>query len=145
MGSRLSRRLLSFHMLKGYSEDMILEHAKTVAKEIPIFGFYLQPAVGGILGYRFWKRFAEEIENLVAIKTAPFNRYHTIEVARAIADAGRENVALYTGNDDNIIIDLLTVFRFRDSSGRDVELEIVGGCWDTGSSGPGDPRRSSGL
>ncbi|MEZ0289791.1 MAG: dihydrodipicolinate synthase family protein [Sulfolobales archaeon] len=120
--------LLSLHMLKGFSEERILEHIRQVSREIPIFGFYLQPAVGGLqLGYKFWRRFAEEIENLVAIKIAPFNRYYTIEVVRAVIDAGREDVALYTGNDDNIINDLLTSFRFKRRDRETVETEIVGG------------------
>jgi len=120
--------LVSLHKLRGYSEDRILEHIKQVSKEIPIFGFYLQPAVGGIkLGYRFWRRFAEEVENLVAIKIAPFNRYYTIDVVRAIAEAGRDDVALYTGNDDNIIADLVTGFSFKGEDGRIRRLEIVGG------------------
>jgi len=120
--------LVSLHKLRGYPEERILEHIKAVSKEIPVFGFYLQPAVGGIkLGYRFWRRLAEEVENLVAIKIAPFNRYYTLEVVRAIAEAGRDDVALYTGNDDNIVADLLTTFTFRDERGNVHELEIVGG------------------
>jgi hypothetical protein len=87
-------------------------------------GFYLQPAVGGrVLPYAFWRRFAE-IENVVAIKIAPFNRYQTIDVIRAIAESGRDDIALYTGNDDNIVIDLLTPYRF---GGKLVERRIVGG------------------
>ena len=75
---------------------------------MPLFGFYLQPAVGGrVLSYEFWRQFAE-IENVWAIKVAPFNRYQTLDVVRALADAGRDDVALYTGNDDNIVNDLLT-------------------------------------
>ncbi len=77
---------------------------------IPIFGFYLQPAVGGrTLSYRFWREFAE-IPNVWAIKIAPFNRYQTIDVIRAVVEAGRDDIALYTGNDDNIVADLLTPF-----------------------------------
>ena len=121
--------LVSLHKLKNYSVNMIIEHLKRVSREIPVFGFYLQPAVGGLrLGYDFWRRFAEEIDNLVGIKIAPFNRYYTIEVVRAVADAGRiREIGLYTGNDDNIINDLLTVFRFRSSRGEVVETRIVGG------------------
>jgi dihydrodipicolinate synthase/N-acetylneuraminate lyase len=75
-------------------------------------GFYLQPAVGGrVLGYPFWRRLAE-LENLVAVKIAPFNRYQTLDVVRAMAESGRDDVALYTGNDDNIVLDLLTPFEF---------------------------------
>jgi dihydrodipicolinate synthase/N-acetylneuraminate lyase len=89
-------------------------------------GFYLQPAVGGrVLPLSFWRRFAQ-IDNAVAIKIAPFNRYHTLEVVRAVVEVGRDDLALYTGNDDNIIMDLLTPFRF-ETSGRIVERRIVGG------------------
>ncbi len=102
---------------------------KAVAREIPVFGFYLQPAVGGVrLSYGFWRRLIEEVENMVAIKVAPFNRYATIDVARAVADAGKVGeVALYTGNDDNIIIDLLTKFKFTDRRGGINEVKVVGG------------------
>ncbi|MEM1610240.1 MAG: hypothetical protein QXQ57_01170 [Sulfolobales archaeon] len=121
--------LVSLHKLRNYSIDRIIEHLKKVSREIPIFGFYLQPAVGGLaLGYDFWRRFSEEIDNLVGIKIAPFNRYYTIEVVRAIADSGRAGeIALYTGNDDNIINDLLTAFRFRNVRNELVETRIVGG------------------
>jgi len=97
-----------------------------VAEVIPLVGFYLQPAVGGrVLSYRFWRRFAE-IENVVAIKIAPFNRYQTLDVVRAIAEAERDDIALYTGNDDNIVLDLLTPYRFN-VGGKQVERRIVGG------------------
>ncbi|MCW5964709.1 MAG: dihydrodipicolinate synthase family protein, partial [Bryobacterales bacterium] len=101
--------LLSLAALPNASIDELLQHAQAVAEVIPVMGFYLQPAVGGrLLPYEFWRRFAE-IENVVAVKVAPFNRYQTLEVVRAIADSGRaEQVALYTGNDDNILLDLLT-------------------------------------
>ncbi|HYH13065.1 MAG TPA: hypothetical protein VD789_11975, partial [Thermomicrobiales bacterium] len=93
---------------------------------IPLVGFYLQPSVGGrVLPYGFWREFAE-IEGVVAVKIAPFNRYQTLDVVRAVAEAGRDNIALYTGNDDNIIADLLTTWRFR-VDGRTVEKRIVGG------------------
>jgi hypothetical protein len=89
-------------------------------------GFYLQPAVGGrVLPYGFWRRFVE-IENVLAIKIAPFNRYQTLDVIRAVAESGRDDVALYTGNDDNIVVDLLTPYRFA-TGGRVVERRIVGG------------------
>ncbi len=121
--------LLSLHKLKGYSDDKIIEFIREISKEIAIFGFYLQPAVGGIpLGYRFWRRLAEEIDNLVGIKIAPFNRYYTIEVVRAIIDSGRvDEIALYTGNDDNIINDLLTTYRLKNEKGEYIEANIVGG------------------
>ena len=100
--------------------------ARPSATCIPLVGFYLQPAVGGRpLPYAFWRRFAE-IRNVVAIKIAPFNRYQTIDVVRAVAEAGRDDIALYTGNDDNIVLDLLTPFRFA-VDGRAVERRIVGG------------------
>ncbi len=101
----------------------LLEHARAVAQVMPVFGFYLQPAVGGrVLPYEFWRRFAE-IENVVAIKIAPFNRYQTMDVVRAIAESGRAGeIALYTGNDDNIINDLVTEYEF---SG--VRMRFVGG------------------
>ncbi len=114
--------LLSLGALRGATEDHLLDHARAVAAVIPIVGFYLQPAVGGrVLPHSFWRRFAE-IENVVAIKIAPFNRYQTIDVVRAVMESGREDVALYTGNDDNIVADLATPFRFAGKKRR-----IVGG------------------
>ena len=105
------------------SIDELIEHCKAVAAVIPVIGFYLQPAVGGrVLPFDFWTRLAE-IPNVVAIKIAPFNRYQTLDVVRAIASTGRNSeIALYTGNDDNIIVDLLTKFEFGKTSVR-----IVGG------------------
>jgi dihydrodipicolinate synthase/N-acetylneuraminate lyase len=105
--------LLSLGALRNASVAELIAHARSVAAVIPLFGFYLQPAVGGrILPYEFWRQFVE-IENVVAIKTAPFNRYQTLDVVRAVAESGRAgDVALYTGNDDNIVADLLTPFRF---------------------------------
>ncbi|MCE9614964.1 MAG: dihydrodipicolinate synthase family protein [Lentisphaerae bacterium] len=118
--------LLSLAALAKASDRERLAHARAVARVIPIIGFYLQPAVGGaVLPYAFWRRFAE-IENLVAIKMAPFNRYQTFDVVRALAEAGRDDVALYTGNDDNIVIDLLTPYRIA-TNGRARERRIVGG------------------
>jgi hypothetical protein len=118
--------LLSLAALKNATEDQLLDHCRAVASIIPIVGFYLQPAVGGrILPYSFWRRFAE-IENVVAIKIAPFNRYQTLDVIRAIAEAGRDDIALYTGNDDNIVTDLVTPFRFKVGA-KFVERRIVGG------------------
>ena len=118
--------LLSLAALKDCSDDELIAHCRTVATIIPLFGFYLQPAVGGRrLSYHFWRRFAE-IDNVVAIKIAPFNRYQTLDVVRAIADSGREDIALYTGNDDNIVLDLLTPFTFR-ANGKSVQRRIVGG------------------
>jgi dihydrodipicolinate synthase/N-acetylneuraminate lyase len=118
--------LLSLGALPEASTDELFAHCRAVAEVIPLVGFYLQPAAGGrVLPFSFWRRFAE-IENVVAIKIAPFNRYQTLDVIRAIAEAGREDIALYTGNDDNIVIDLVTPFRFN-VGGRMVERRIVGG------------------
>jgi dihydrodipicolinate synthase/N-acetylneuraminate lyase len=105
--------LLSLADLKHESIPQLLDHARAVATVLPIIGFYLQPAVGGrVLTYEFWRQFVE-IENAVAIKIAPFNRYLTLDVVRALAQSGRaQEVALYTGNDDNILNDLLTKFDF---------------------------------
>jgi len=120
--------LVSLHHLKGADYDKIVEYVKSVAKEVPVFGFYLQPAVGGLkLGYRFWLKLFKTIENIVAVKVAPFNRYYTLDVVRALVDSERENeIALYTGNDDSIIIDLISVYRVR-RRGENVEIRIVGG------------------
>ena len=118
--------LLSLAAMKDDDEDAMITHCRCVADVIPLVGFYLQPAVDGrVLPYSFWRRFAQ-IENVVAIKMAPFNRYQTIDVVRAIAESGREDIALYTGNDDNIVVDLLTSYRFH-LDGKTVERRIVGG------------------
>ncbi len=127
--------LLSLGALKDAAEEALLDHCRAVAGEIPLFGFYLQPAVGGrTLSCHFWRRFAE-IPNALGIKIAPFNRYQTLDVVRAVAEASRANdIALYTGNDDSIVTDLLTEYAVRTSSGE-VRLRIVGGllghwaCW----------------
>ena len=104
--------LLSLAALKDDSDDELIAHCETVARQIPLLGFYLQPAAGGrILPLSFWRRFVE-IPDVVAIKIAPFNRYQTLDVIRAVAESGRSGeIALYTGNDDNIVVDLLTEFR----------------------------------
>jgi dihydrodipicolinate synthase/N-acetylneuraminate lyase len=119
--------LLSLAALKDADDDALIEHCKAVAQVIPIVGFYLQPSVGGrLLPPSFWRRFAE-IENVVAIKMAPFNRFQTIDVVRAVAEAGRAgDVALYTGNDDNIVADLLGEWTFS-VAGKPVTQRIVGG------------------
>ena len=115
--------LLSLAALRGAPTDVIIAHCRAVADVIPLIGFYLQPAVGGIpLDYDFWRAFAE-IPNVVAVKIAPFNRYQTIDVVRAVGEAGRADIALYTGNDDNIAADLVTPFPF----GRGAPRRIVGG------------------
>ncbi|MCL4693975.1 MAG: dihydrodipicolinate synthase family protein [Candidatus Hydrogenedentes bacterium] len=127
--------LLSLAALSAFTVPQMVDHCRRVAEEIPIMGFYLQPAVGGrVLPVRFWRSFAE-IENVVAIKMAPFNRYQTLDVVRAVAEVGRaSDIALYTGNDDNIVVDLLTTYRIAVGKKR-VSLRIVGGllghwaCW----------------
>lgn len=103
--------LLSLAALKGASEDELIGHCREIAAGIPLIGFYLQPAVGGIpLSPSFWKRFAE-IDNVVAIKAAPFDRYAMLDVIRGVVEAGAEDrVAIYTGNDDHILLDLLEPF-----------------------------------
>jgi dihydrodipicolinate synthase/N-acetylneuraminate lyase len=115
--------LLSLGALRDASVPQLIDHARAVAAVLPIVGFYLQPGVGGrLLPYCFWREFAE-IQNIVAIKIAPFNRYQTLDVVRAVVESGRAaDIALYTGNDDNIIVDLLTTFDF---GGR--QARIVGG------------------
>ena len=118
--------LLSLSAMTLASIPKLIEHARAVAEVIPLFGFYLQPAAGGrVLGYEFWRRFLE-IEDVVAIKMAPFNRYQTLDVVRAVAESGRTDIALYTGNDDNILMDLVTQYRFS-STASDEPLRIVGG------------------
>lgn len=119
--------LLSLAALKQADTEALIRHCRAVAEVMPLFGFYLQPAVGGrILPFDFWRRFAE-IENVIAIKMAPFNRYQTIDVVRGVVEAGRVGeVALYTGNDDHILLDLLTPFTFS-VDGKPVQARIVGG------------------
>lgn len=117
--------LLSLATLRHATDEELFTHCRCVAAVIPIVGFYLQPAVGGrVLSYDFWRRFVE-LDNVVAIKVAPFNRYQTIDVVRAVAAAGRQDeIALYTGNDDNIVPDLITEFSFAES---EAPARIVGG------------------
>jgi hypothetical protein len=127
--------LLSLTALRGTSVDELIDHARQVAKVIPIMGFYLQEAISQmVLGVEFWRKFVE-IAEVVAIKIAPFNRYQTLDVLEAVAHSGRvDEIALFTGNDDNIIFDLLTQYEFN-VDGRTVSLQIVGGllgqwaCW----------------
>ncbi len=117
--------LLSLGALRDAGDAALLEHCRAVGESIPLFGFYLQPAVGGrSLGYAFWRAFAE-LPSVVAIKIAPFSRYGTLDVVRAIADSGRRDIALYTGNDDHIVLDLLT--RFPRMGETNIEPRIVGG------------------
>ena len=125
--------LLSMSAMRQASLEELIRHTDAVAREMPVIGFYLQPAVGGMrLPVEFWRRFVA-IPNVVAIKIAPFNRYATIDVVRSVADAGRgDEIALYTGNDDNIVADLVTSFDVGQSPGRQ---RVVGGllgqwaCW----------------
>ena len=117
--------LLSLAALRHATDDELLAHCRQVAAVIPLVGFYLQPAVGGrVLPYSFWRRFVE-IDNVVAIKIAPFNRYQTLDVVRAVAEAGRgDQIALYTGNDDSIVTDLITDFVFAEGA---APVRFVGG------------------
>src|SRR5439155_14121481 len=118
--------LLSLAAMKDANDGHLVGHCRAVADILPVVGFYLQPSVGGrVLPYSFWRKFAE-IENVVAIKMAPFNRYQTIDVVRAVVESGREDIALYTGNDDNIVLDLLTPYRFKKGA-EFVQRRIVGG------------------
>lgn len=119
--------LLSLAAMKGASEDELIAHCRAVAAVMPVVGFYLQPAVGGIhLPASFWRRFAE-IDNVVAIKMAPFHRYRTLDVIRGvIAAQAEERVTLYTGNDDHIVMDLLAPFTFM-REGAPVTVRIRGG------------------
>lgn len=119
--------LVSLGGLNDYSEPALIKHVEAVSKLIPVFGFYLQPAVGGrLLSYEFWRDFVD-IPNVHAIKVAAFNRYQTLDVVRAVCNSGRRNeIALYTGNDDNIVADLLTPYQFPVNGGI-VEKRFVGG------------------
>lgn len=126
--------LLSLGAWPNDSLDALITHCRAVAEVIPLVGFYLQPAVGGrVLSYEFWRKFSE-IPQVVAIKMAPFNRYQTIDVIRAVIESGREDIALYTGNDDNIILDLLTPWRFGGVT-RHIAGGLLGqfGVWTQGA------------
>lgn len=119
--------LLSMGGLGQLTEEALLDRTRQVAAVMPVIGFYLQPSVGGrIFTYEFWRAFAD-IPNVVAIKMAPFNRYQTLDVARAVCHSVRKDeIALYTGNDDNIVADLFTTYRFT-IDGHSVEKQVVGG------------------
>ena len=119
--------LLSMGGLQDASEDELIARTKKVSEIIPVIGFYLQPAVGGkVLSYNFWKQLAN-IPNVHAIKIAPFNRYQTIDVIRAVCNSERnEEIAIYTGNDDNIVNDLLTTYKIRVGD-KKITKRIVGG------------------
>jgi hypothetical protein len=126
-GLGYSAGLLSLAALADAREDELVEHCETIAHELPLVGFYLQPAVGGCrLGASFWRRFAA-IENVVAIKVAPFDRYATLNVLRGVTESRAEHrVTLYTGNDDHILLDLVMPFVLR-RDGEDVTLRFRGG------------------
>ena len=119
--------MLSLGAMQGASIDELVEHCAAIAAEIPLVGFYLQPAVGGIrLPMQFWRRFAA-IDNVVAIKIAPFNRYATLDVVRGVVAAhAEERIALYTGNDDHIVLDLVVPFDVRRGD-ETVRIRIRGG------------------
>ncbi len=119
--------LVSLGGLNDYSDDQLITHLRLVSEIIPVFGFYLQPAVGGrLLSYDFWRRMAD-ISNVVGVKIAAFNRYQTLDAVRGICDSDRcDEIALYTGNDDNIVADLLTPYRFL-ANGKVIEKRFVGG------------------
>ncbi|UCE49663.1 MAG: hypothetical protein JSW47_05855 [Phycisphaerales bacterium] len=127
--------LLSLTALRGKPVAELIDHCREVAEVIPIMGFYLQEVISHmVLGAEFWQKFIA-IPNVHAVKIAPFNRYHTLDVLEAVAHSGRSRqIALYTGNDDNIILDLLTRHEFR-VGGKTVQVRIVGGllgqwaCW----------------
>ncbi|MGN7478327.1 dihydrodipicolinate synthase family protein [Solibacillus silvestris] len=119
--------LLSMGGLAELTEEQLLERTREVAEIIPVIGFYLQPSVGGrVFTYRFWHELAN-IDNVHAIKMAPFNRYQTLDVVRAVCNSKRrDDIALYTGNDDNIVVDLLSEYAFT-INGETVKKRIVGG------------------
>ena len=119
--------MLSLAPMKGASVDELVGHCAAVASVMPLVGFYLQTAVGGIpLPVDFWTRFAA-IDNVVAVKTAPFNRYRTLDVVRGIVAArAEERVTIYTGNDDHIVLDLAVPFAVRRGA-DEVRVRIKGG------------------
>lgn len=127
--------LLSLTAWKEAPFEDVLDHCRKVAEVIPVIGFYLQPAVGGrVYPYDFWRRFAE-IPNVIAVKIAPFHRYRSLDVVRGVIESGRDDIALYTGNDDNIIADLLTPFTFATKDGEK-SRRISGGLlgqWGVGT------------
>ena len=119
--------MLSLAPMRGASTDELIAHCAAVAEELPLVGFYLQTAVGGLaLPMEFWRRFCE-IDNVVAVKIAPFNRYRTLDVVRGLVAARAEDrVTLYTGNDDHIVLDLLIPFAVK-RGGEEVRVRIKGG------------------
>ena len=119
--------LLSLSAFRDSTNDEIMKHCRTISEIMPVVGFYLQPAVGGRkLDINFWREFAC-LENVIAIKIAPFNRYQTLDVIRGVVESGRsEKIALYTGNDDNILVDLLSEYQFV-TGDKTVKKRIAGG------------------
>jgi dihydrodipicolinate synthase/N-acetylneuraminate lyase len=119
--------LLSLAAYQDSTNEIIISHCRAISEIIPVFGFYLQPAVGGRkLDVDFWREFCH-IENVIAIKIAPFNRYYTFDVIRGLIESGRaKDIALYTGNDDNILVDLLTEYKIP-FDGKIFSKRIVGG------------------
>jgi len=122
--------------MKGANEDELIAHCHAVVRVMPLVGFYLQPAVGGIaLSTNFWRRFAE-IEQVIGIKIAPFNRYRTLDVVQGVVAARAEDrVTLYTGNDDSIVLDLITPFVLRRSE-ADIKVRIKAASLAIGAFGP---------
>ncbi|MBA2354959.1 MAG: dihydrodipicolinate synthase family protein [Acidobacteria bacterium] len=127
--------LLSLAALPDASDEALIAHCEEVATHLALVGFYLQPSVGGrALSYEFWRRFAE-IAQVCAIKIAPFNRYQTLDVIRAVADARRDDIALYTGNDDQIVGDLVTPYRDARGGTRRITGGLLGhwAVWTSGA------------
>jgi hypothetical protein len=135
--------LLSLSAMRDARDDALIDHCRAVAQIVPLIGFYLQPSVGGRrLSYEFWRKFVE-IEEVVAVKVAPFNRYETLNVMRAVCDCGRP-ISVYTGNDDNIVLDLLTPYVF-EVKGERREIRMKGGLlghWSVWTSGAVELLRS---
>ncbi len=127
LGKGFHAILLGVAAFKDASNDEILNHCKAIAEVMPVIGFYLQPSVGGRrLDVDFWREFAK-IENVIAIKMAPFNRYYTLDVVRGVAESGRAGeITLYTGNDDNILVDLLSEYAIQVGD-KTIKKQIVGG------------------
>ncbi len=103
--------LLSPGGLADLSEEDLLDRTREVAKIMPVIGFYLQEAVGGRkLSRKYWKELSD-IDGVAAIKCACFDRYRTQDLVKGVMESARaDEVALYTGNDDHIVMDLLTPF-----------------------------------
>ena len=127
--------MVSLAAFRNADEAELIDHCRRISEVIPLFGFYLQPAVGGrVLSHRFWREFCE-LDRVVGIKIAPFNRYQTLDVVRAVAESGRDSIALYTGNDDNIVVDLVTPFSFRLNGAHGRAVDRRRPAWANGPSG----------